>query len=154
MGRKASNRKSEIATAELFHLWNNGFTKDNWSESSLTSKIKQTPKSTTHSCYKHKQLLKIGRELIFKNNPKLKHDPKNNGSKRFKTTLKSWGGPKFEKIGENSCSCNNWRLPGEPRSLEEYSLSDRLFNNKWTYWILPAIWISRMATVCSFNHWW
>ena len=37
------------------------------------------------------------------------------------------GDQNLKKIGENSCSCNNWRLPSEPRSLDEYSLSDRLF---------------------------
>ena len=63
-------------------------------------------------------------------------------------------GPKFKKFGENSCDCNNWRLPGEPRSLDDDSFRDRLFDNKRTYWILPAIWISQMAKVCSFNHWW
>ena len=52
-------------------------------------------------------------------------------------------GPEFKKIGEKSCSCNNWRLSGEPRSLGDQALSDRLFNKqKASYWLLPAIWIS------------
>ena len=38
--------------------------------------------------------------------------------------------PKFQKIWEKSCSCNNWRLPGEPRSLDNFFLKYRLFNNK------------------------
>ena len=67
--------------------------------------------------------------------------------------LKLIRGSKIWKFGENSCGCNNWRLPGEPRSIDNYSLSDRLFNNKRTYWILPAIWISQMAKVCTFSHW-
>ena len=29
--------------------------------------------------------------------------------------IKLRGGSKILKIWENSCSCNNWRLPGEPR---------------------------------------
>ena len=43
------------------------------------------------------------------------------------------GGPKYENLGESSCDCNNWKLPSEPRSLDDYSLTDRLFNNKRTY---------------------
>ena len=46
----------------------------------------------------------------------------------MKMTLKFEEGPKIQKFGEKSCSCNNWRLPGEPRSLGDYTLSDRLFN--------------------------
>ena len=60
----------------------------------------------------------------------------------------------FKKFKENSCSRNNWRLPGEPRTLDDSFLSSRLFNNKQTYWILPTIWISQMAKGCTFNHWW
>ena len=33
------------------------------------------------------------------------------------------------KIWGNSWGCNNWRLPGGPRSLDDYFLSNRLFNN-------------------------
>ena len=32
------------------------------------------------------------------------------------------GGSKISKKWENSCSCNNWRLPGEPRSLDNLFL--------------------------------
>ena len=32
--------------------------------------------------------------------------------------IKIRGGSTILKIWENSCSCNNWRLPGEPRSLD------------------------------------
>ena len=71
------------------------------------------------------------------------------------SNIKSWGGPNFFfKFGENSCSRNNWQLPGEPRTLDDSFLSSRLFNNKRTYWILPTIWISQMAKGCTFNHWW
>ena len=70
----------------------------------------------------------------------------------MKTNLNYKEGPKIQKFGEKSFSCNNWRLPGEPRSLGDYSLSGRLFNHKCTYRILPSIWISQMTKLCTFNH--
>ena len=36
--------------------------------------------------------------------------------------IKSKEGPNFFSIWEKSCSCNNWRLPGEPRSLDNLFL--------------------------------
>ena len=70
----------------------------------------------------------------LQNHPKLKHDQIVHGSKRFKATLNYKGGyQNLKNLGENSCSCNKWQLAGEPRFLDDYSLSDRLFNNKRTY---------------------
>ena len=63
--------------------------------------------------------------------PKLKHDPKIQGSKRLKTVLNSWGGDQnLRNLGKNSCSCNNWRLPGEPRSLDNFFLMYQTIDNK------------------------
>ena len=35
----------------------------------------------------------------------------------------------LRNLGRKSCCRNNWRLPGEPRSLGDYTLSNRMFNH-------------------------
>ena len=126
------------------------FSKNKRSDLPLAKKINSHPWPTIKMIYR--QSLKQARNqssksLNIKPDQRFKHPA-------MKTTLNYEEGPKIQKFGEKSCSCNNWQLPGEPRSLDDYSLSDKLFNNKWTYWILPAIWIYQMENVCIFNHWW
>ena len=55
---------------------------------------------------------------------------------QFEETKIRWGGPKIEKIWGKSCSCNNWRLPGEHRSL-----NNLLFDQQTTL-MVPLYYIS------------
>ena len=126
--------------------------KDKRSDLSLASKPNSHLWSITK--FKHKKPLKLA-ENQSAQSFEIKTRPISFRILRFKNNAKSWGGAQnFKKFGENGCGCNNWRSPGEPRSLGDCSLSDKLFNNKCIYWILLAIWISQMTEVCTFNHWW
>ena len=83
--------------------------------------------SATNHTLIHRQSLKQARNQSSKSF-NIKHDQRFKHPS-MKTTLNYEEGPKIQKFGEKSCSCNNWRLPGEPRSLGDCSLGDRLFHN-------------------------
>ena len=77
----------------------------------LNSDIRSFPKSMKRVNLKTVQTCSEGKTKTDLMDP--------NDSKQGK---KLTGGSKISKIWENSCSCNNWRLPGEPRSLDNLFL--------------------------------
>ena len=61
-------------------------------------------------------------EKVSLNSSKIVAEEKSSGIQLISDKTKSEGGSKISKIWENSCSCNNWRLPSEPRSLDNLFL--------------------------------
>ena len=108
-----------------------------WKE--FVSPPKQRRKREIDSRYQWKRSFR-SKDNIFKSNFKF-HNPKQfqtlaifqKAWKQLTSKQSSWiqtilgkiklkGGSKISKIWENSCSCNNWRLLGEPRSLDNFFL--------------------------------
>ena len=102
-----------VTVNNLFYFRNSSLLENKWSK----RLAKPNSKSATH-----KSPNKQGREFNLKNHPKLRHDQKLTDpiDSTQHQNHKNGGDQNLKKLGKNNCSCNNWRLPGEPRSLDNF----------------------------------